>query len=141
MPARDKQADSCGGSLFLLIVGVLVVFGLGFAIDEEQRQRRRERANKPEKYDISRVIMHEPHRYTVFRSDNNEMKPESFCEDGRYLLDIKIIHDVPAEQAMYLQKENGIVEIHIHSPQDLNAGDWKRQDGKRTKTGASTVLE
>ena len=88
---------------------------------------------------VVRVMMHEPHRYTVFTKDPES--PELSMLQFRYSSSakVKLIVDVEEGQEMWIKKrecmgELEVLEFHIHSPKDIEGGGWSHGKAGRGQT-------
>lgn len=100
---------------------------------------------------VSRVLMHEPGRYTILVEvpENKKVNEYYFSRGSTCQKNFpEIFHDVPTDQAMWIQYRkwtNGrdqtcteLVAIHVHSGAEINGGGWNH--GKFGR-GQTTVVE
>lgn len=91
---------------------------------------------------VERIFMHEKNHYSWLYRDGDELKHELFhtCYNCP---GFKIIDDVPDGEPMWVQTTTegdwmSSAEIHVHSVENIDGGNWKR--GKHGR-GSTNVLE
>lgn len=95
---------------------------------------------------VVRVLMHEPERYTLLgeKGESHELWQRTFFAHTTLYV------DVPSGEKMWARAEGvncdffracGRLEIHIHTPQDVNGAGWVHSSKKSTQHGQTVVIE
>ncbi len=134
--------------LIILSVSILLVVSLGLmafvyrtlgAIDWTETKRMD---------GVSRVLMHEPSRYTFLMEKPDGTVAQYSFGQGCYGNIPETFHDVPVGQPMWIEYRTGnpdtdqafdqLLSIHVHSVTDINGAGWNH--GKFGR-GQTTVVE
>lgn len=136
------------GPLIILVISLLLVMAIGLmtfvlpiisATDWSETKRID---------GVSRVMMHEPSRYTMLVEKSDGTIAQYSFGGGCCGNVPKIFHDVPSGQPMWIEYRTGdpgknsafdqLLTIHVHSVGDINGAGWNH--GKFGR-GETTVLE
>lgn len=104
-----------------------------------------EQHNITYKFDCVRVFMHTPLEYSFYVQEGLELKAHTFlCTSER---PVRIYCDVKDGKPMWFQATSfhtsyWDLEIHLHAPQEVDGGQWRKHNGEgNTYRGATTPIE